>query len=86
MKNICFCFQMHVPYRMKRYRFFDIGQDHYYYDDMATEEYLTWLVETSYLPLMRTIQEMIKLSKGRFHCGISVTGATLELLSNIALR
>ncbi|MCQ2339698.1 MAG: glycoside hydrolase family 57 protein [Paludibacteraceae bacterium] len=79
MKNICFCFQMHVPYRMKRYRFFDIGQDHYYYDDMATEEYLTWLVETSYLPLMRTIQEMIKLSKGRFHCGISVTGATLEL-------
>ena len=51
MKNISFCFQMHAPYRMKRYRFFDIGQEHYYYDDMATEEHVQWLVNTSYMPL-----------------------------------
>lgn len=79
MKNICFCFQMHVPYRLKRYRFFDIGHDHYYYDDMQTEEYLNWLVETSYMPLCRTIQDMIKLSKGKFHCALAVSGTVLEL-------
>ena len=79
MKNICFCFQMHVPYRLKRYRFFDIGQDHYYYDDMQSEEYVNWLVETSYLPLCRTIQEMIKLSKSKFHCALAVSGTMLEL-------
>lgn len=79
MKNICFCFQMHAPYRLKRYRFFEIGQDHYYYDDMATEEYITWLTNTSYMPLCKTIREMIRLSKNKFHCGLAVSGTMLEL-------
>ena len=69
MKNICFCFQMHVPYRLKRYRFFEIGHDHYYYDDMATEEHVNWLVQTS----------MINLSKGKFHCAISISGTMIEM-------
>ena len=44
MKNICFCFQMHAPYTLKRYRFFEIGQDHYYYDDMQTEDRVEALI------------------------------------------
>ena len=79
MKNICFCFQMHAPYRLKRYRFFEIGNDHYYYDDMATEEHINWLVETSYMPLCQTIRDMINLSKGKFHCALSVSGTMLEM-------
>lgn len=84
MKNICFCFQMHAPYWMKRYRFFEIGQDHYYYDDMQTEEHVNWLVNTSYLPLCKTLQEMIRLSKGKFHCALSVTGVMLEMFQQFA--
>ena len=79
MKNICLCFQMHAPYRLKRYRFFEIGQDHYYYDDMATEEHVNWLVQTSYLPLCQTIKDMINLSKGKFHCAISISGTMIEM-------
>ena len=79
MKNICFCFQMHSPYRLKRYRFFEIGNDHYYYDDMATEEHINWLVETSFMPLCQTIRDMINLSKGKFHCALSVSGTMLEM-------
>ena len=79
MKNICFCFQMHSPYRLKRYRFFEIGNDHYYYDDMATEEHINWLVETSYMPLCQTIRDMINLSKGKFHCALSVSGTMIEM-------
>ena len=37
MKNICIYFQIHQPYSLKRYRFFDIDQDHYYYDDFRVE-------------------------------------------------
>ena len=84
MKNISFCFQMHVPYRLKRYRFFDIGHDHYYYDDIQTEEHLQWLVNTSYMPLCNTLSHMIKLSKGKFHCAIAVSGATLEMFEQFA--
>ena len=36
MKTICFYFQIHQPFRLKRYRFFDIGNDHYYYDDFKS--------------------------------------------------
>ncbi len=70
---------MHAPYRLKRYRFFEIGHDHYYYDDMSTEEHVNWLVQTSYLPLCNTIKEMINLSKGKFHCAISVSGTMIEM-------
>ena len=79
MKNICFCFQMHAPYSLKRYRFFEIGQDHYYYDDMQTEDHVASLINTSYMPLCKTIAEMIRLSKGRFHCALSVSGTMLEM-------
>ena len=84
MKNICFCFQMHAPYRLKRYRFFEIGHDHYYYDDMATEDHVNWLVQTSYMPLCQTIKEMINLSKGKFHCGLSVSGTLIEMFEQFS--
>ena len=84
MKNICFCFQMHAPYTLKRYRFFEIGQDHYYYDDMQTEDNVALLINTSYMPLCKTLAEMIRLSKGRFHCALSVSGIMLEMFEQFA--
>ena len=84
MRNICFCFQMHAPYRLKRYRFFDIGQDHYYFDDMQTEDQIVYLAQNSYLPLIGTLGEMVKMSRGKFRCGIAVSGVMLELLQQYA--
>lgn len=84
MKNICFYFQIHQPARLKRYRFFDIGQDHYYYDDFQAEEELRHLVETSYLPANKTIAEMIRSSNGKFKCAFSISGVSLELMEMYA--
>ena len=39
MKTICLYFQVHQPFRYRRYRFFDIGNDHYYYDDYAKVDF-----------------------------------------------
>ena len=50
MKAICFYFQIHQPFRLKTYRFFDIGNDHYYYDDFANDEIITRIAHRSYLP------------------------------------
>ena len=33
MKTICLYFEIHQIIHLKRYRFFDIGTDHYYYDE-----------------------------------------------------
>ena len=37
MKSICLIFQIHKPFRLKRYRFLDIVNYHYYYDDFAND-------------------------------------------------
>ena len=33
MTDIVFYFQVHQPYRLRRYTFFDIGRGHEYWDD-----------------------------------------------------
>lgn len=40
MRTICLYFEIHQIIHLKRYRFFDIGADHYYYDDYATRQVL----------------------------------------------
>jgi alpha-amylase len=50
MKTICFYFELHQIRQLKRYRFFDIGSDHYYYDDYANESMTMELAEKSYVP------------------------------------
>ncbi len=78
MKAICFYFQIHQPFRLKRYRFFDIGNDHYYYDDFANDDIITNIAERSYIPAAETLLKMIEDSKGKFRCAISITGVALE--------
>ena len=78
MKTICFYFQIHQPFRLKRYRFFDIGNDHYYYDDFQNEEIIRRIAEKCYLPANRTILEMIKSSGNKFKVAFSISGVALE--------
>ena len=65
MKSVCFYFQIHQPFRLKRYRFFDIGNDHYYYDDFANEDILTRVAHQSYIPAAETLRKMLDDSKGQ---------------------
>ena len=78
MKTICLYFQIHQPFRLKRYRFFDIGNDHYYYDDFQNEEIIHRIAEQCYLPANRAILEMIKTSGGKFKVAFSISGVALE--------
>lgn len=78
MKAICFYFQIHQPFRLKRYRFFDIGNDHYYYDDFANDDIITRIAERSYIPAAQSLLKMIEQSGGKFRCALSITGVALE--------
>ncbi len=78
MKAISFNFEIHQPMRLKRYRFFDIGNDHYYYDDFLNDDIITRLGQQSYLPAARTLLKMIEESKGKFRCSISISGTAIE--------
>lgn len=78
MKTICFYFQIHQPFRLKRYRFFDIGNDHYYYDDFQNEEIIRRIAEQCYLPANKALLSMIKSSGGKFKAAFSISGIALE--------
>lgn len=80
MKAICFYFQIHQPFRLKSYRFFDIGNDHYYYDDFANDEIITRIAHRSYLPANEMLLDMIKSSNKKFKVAFSITGTALEQL------
>ncbi len=84
MRNICFYFEIHQPVRLKRYRFFDIGQDHYYYDDFQTEDTIRYLTDNSYLPANQILAEMIRNTNGKFRCAFSISGVALEQLEQYA--
>ncbi|MDE6337049.1 MAG: alpha-amylase, partial [Muribaculaceae bacterium] len=80
MKSVCFYFNIHQPFRLKRYRFFDIGNDHYYYDDFANDEIITRVAQNSYIPMAETLLKMIEDSNHEFKCSIAISGTAIEQL------
>ncbi|MDR2040595.1 MAG: glycoside hydrolase family 57 protein [Bacteroidales bacterium] len=78
MKKICLNFQIHQPFRLKRYRFFSVGNDHYYYDDYANESYIRRISDISYLPANKILLETIKENKGKIKVSFSISGTVLD--------
>jgi alpha-amylase len=63
---------------LKRYRFFNISSDHYYYDDYANESYIRRMVELSYLPANRILLDAIREHKDKFKVSFFISGTTLD--------
>lgn len=80
MKTICLYFEIHQIIHLKRYRFFNIGTDHYYYDDYENERSISDIAERSYMPALNTFLEMIKNNGQYFKVAFSISGVGLEQL------
>ena len=80
MKTICLYFEIHQIIHLKRYRFFDIGTDHYYYDDYENERSITDIAERSYMPALNTLQQMIQENGKSFKVAFSLSGTGIEQL------
>ena len=80
MKTICLYFEIHQIIHLKRYRFFDIGTDHYYYDDYENERSTTEITERSYMPALNALLDMIKANGKYFKVAFSLSGVGVEQL------
>jgi alpha-amylase len=78
MKTICLYFQVHQPFRYRRYRFFDIGNDSYYYDDYSNETILRKVADECYLPANKILLKTLKKHNGQFKVAFSLSGIALE--------
>ena len=80
MKTICLYFEIHQNIQLKRYRFFDIGTDHYYYDDYEDERLITDVANRSYMPALEALGEMLNEHPGFFKVAFSLSGVGMEQL------
>ena len=78
MKTVCFYFQVHQPWRLKVYRFFNMGKDHNYLDDFTNRAIMQKVARQCYLPMNALLLKLIKENKGKFRCSFSVTGTAVE--------
>ncbi len=75
---------MHQPYRVKRYRIFDIGSNHQYFDandetDLNNEKILRKVSGKSYRPAGEMFQRILR-DNPEFKFAISITGTLVEQL------
>ena len=78
MKTVCLYFQVHQPWRLKVYRFFNIGKDHNYLDDFTNRAIMQKVARQCYLPMNALLLTLIKENKGAFKCSFSITGSAVE--------
>ena len=78
MKTVNLYFQVHQPWRLKVYRFFNIGKDHNYLDDFTNRAIMQKVARQCYLPMNALLLKLIKENKGAFKCSFSITGSAVE--------
>ena len=78
MKTVCLYFQVHQPWRLKVYRFFNMGKDHNYLDDFTNRAIMQKVARQCYLPMNALLLRLIKDNKGKFRCSFSITGTAVE--------
>lgn len=78
MTSVCFYFQVHQPFRLKPYSFFQMGNDHLYEYEKQNKEILDKVSEKCYLPTNLLMLDLIKKHKGKFRISYSISGVALE--------
>jgi len=78
MVSVCFYFQVHQPWRIRRYPIFDIGKNSQYFDDHKNREVMQKVAKKCYLPANKVILDLINWHDGKFKASYSITGVALD--------
>ncbi len=79
MVAVCFYFQVHQPFRLRRdFDFFCIGTTKPYEDDVKNAEICRKVADKCYLPTNRIMLELIRRHQGKFRISYSISGTALE--------
>ncbi|MDR2337323.1 MAG: glycoside hydrolase family 57 protein [Deltaproteobacteria bacterium] len=84
MPSICFYFQVHQPYRIKKFSFFEISPDLYYFDGYKNSSIIKKVAEKCYLPTNNLILNLIDKYQGKFKVAYSITGVAFEQFAQFA--
>src|SRR5690606_2550683 len=71
-------------FRLKPYRFFDIGEDHHYWDDFLNRNVIRKVAQKCYLPMNSLLLELIQQYQGKFKVAFSLSGTFLDQMEAYA--
>jgi alpha-amylase len=82
MPSVCFYFQVHQPFRVKRYPIFNIGTDHEYFNDdseskLNNKKIFQKVAAKCYLPANKVLLDLLR-AHPEFRVSFSLSGSFLE--------
>ncbi|MBC8646711.1 MAG: alpha-amylase, partial [Thermoanaerobaculia bacterium] len=83
MVPVCLYFQVHQPWRLKSYNYFQVGRDHRYFDETRNGALVRRIAEKCYLPATAMLQDLLDAQPG-FSAAFSVSGTLLQQLRAFA--
>lgn len=82
--NLCFYFQVHQPWRLRTYRYADVGRRHDYFDTEVNSRILRRVADKCYLPMNALLADLIRRFQPRFRVSFSITATALEQMQAYA--
>lgn len=78
MASVVFYFQVHQPFRLKRYTVFDNSP--FYFDTQKNGDICRKVADKCYRPATQLILDLVKRHKGNFRVSYALTGVVLDQL------
>jgi alpha-amylase len=82
MASVCFYFQVHQPFRLRRYSVF--ATDPFYFDNEANERIVRKVADKCYRPTTAKILDLVRRHEGRFRVAYSISGVCIEQMKQWA--
>ncbi len=76
--NVCMYFQVHQPFRLRKFTIFDIGKSQAYFDEAKNKEVMQKVARKCYLPTNKVMLDLINKHGSHFKINYSITGCALE--------
>lgn len=84
MPALCLCYEVHEPYRLRRYTVFDMGQNSIYEDDDRNCDILLHTARTCYLPMNDLVLKLIRRYGKDFRLTLCISGTALDQFEQYA--
>ena len=83
MVPVCLYFELHQPWRLRRYDYFDVGRDHRYFDDAGNRSLVASVAARCYRPAAALFARLLSRHPS-FAVSFSFSGCVVEQLRETA--
>jgi len=84
MPSVCLCFQVHQPYRLRPFSYFEIGRSQDFWNIPLNRDLIVRVAKRCYEPAVAVLDRVFDAVGERFACTFSLTGTAYEQMCDYA--